>query len=432
MFPFGQSPCVYERQPAYETFAPFAIVPGNKKRRVCQQSPHRASLPRGRDSVNFDITEENDQYVVSIYKQVSENLLSDAVCRYLQKLKETRAPTYHVVRDFFGNEYYVEDEQDEAAFVREAMANLDMASIQRQAAKNSFKDYEIILNHRGDELVLSSRRDNIYKEFALGVEFEDICVNGFEMVSENVAALRIGIKKPIQKAAILPLESRMIGCDNATRKAVVLRDESAQREAAERKAAERKAAEREVAQREAAQRKVAEEEAAHRMLVLQQEVAHREAVMREAKRLQEEALKAAEETRARELHMQKKAEKAAKKAADHAAKNKRKHAIAEKKAFLIEEKKKRRDEEAREMSASSNTHTPSRSSSASPVVININFAAPTGSEPQVPQKQVSQQLQKTRGRSHSPVLEDVDDEEVDRYRKSFERSPRGSSIIDNP
>ncbi|CEP62917.1 uncharacterized protein LALA0_S06e06810g [Lachancea lanzarotensis] len=395
MFSFAQSPCIYEcRQPTLDTFSPLSMVPDPKRRRMdCQRMRYPNTRP-AKAPVKWDVTEKDNEYVVSFFKRLDGDVLGNAVHRHLQKLREERQPSYRIVRDFFGNEYYVENRFDNDAFIREAMASLDLSSIQAQVSKQSFKDFEITLNHRGDKLVVVSKRDEFYQEFALGVEFEDVYIAGFEMVNDNVAALRVGVRKPCSRN-MLPVNFSFI--DNCAEKRELERNQSNEEEEDDR-------ANYEVSQKAAQEAYKLQQ----RGELARKEKAKKEAVEAEWK-VQEEAAKA-------------KAAKA--KAAKRIAHRNKKQAVMEKKAFLVEQKRKLREQkEAEEAGAAtlSRTQTPSPS----PVVININISAPQ-------EKSIATASAKAdRGRSHSPVLEDVDDEELQRYRQSLDHTPRGSSIVDN-
>ncbi|SCV04547.1 LAME_0H19306g1_1 [Lachancea meyersii CBS 8951] len=413
MFSFTESPCIYDRRPALDAFAPFGMVPGSKRRRVNHQPLHATNLRPVQSSLKCDVVEKDDEYVLSVYKRLDEDVLGNAIYRHLQKLREERAPSYHVVRDFFGNEYYVEDRCDEDVFMREAMATLDLPSIQHQVAKQCFKDYEITLRHRGDELVVVSRRDNFYKEFALGVEFEDVCVNGFEMVSDTIAALRVGIKKPALRT-VLPINLRIVG-GNAERNTPVIAAGEADLSGCFEKQEQVIQRAQELARRK---QKIHEaKELARREQAMQeaQELVRREKAIQEALSKHQAKQKAEEEA----TRLKAEEEAAKEEASNRTAQRNRKKVIAEKKAFLLEQKRKRREEQEDKNAcvAASRTQTPSPQSS--PVVININIDTH------------ARNRDPDHAQSHSPVLEDIDDEEVQRYHRSLYDSPRGSSIIDN-
>ncbi|CUS24161.1 LAQU0S14e01508g1_1 [Lachancea quebecensis] len=429
MFHFSQSPCIFDHEPAVEGFLPFSVAPEHKKRRVCCPPFHHNALQRERKGIRFDITENQQEYVLSIYKNVAEDTMSKAICDQLQKIRNERPPTYHVVRDFFGNEYYVEDHEDEDDFMRHAIANLDLSPIKRQVARQVFKDYEITLNHRGDELVLLSRKDGLYKEFSLGIEFEDVSVKGFDMISESVAVLKIGIKKAQKEAP------------KAYRIEFQPSYESQQDEELEQQQQQRlieAAQEEELAKKEAAaiqkQRERAQA-AQYAEVQKQEERARKESTalkeLEEQRRIEAAALKKREEQRVEKEAEEQRAKKEAEereREQDAAKREERKRAISQKKAFLVEQKRKRRQQERQKRAKSQKSESQPAASSPLPndpphnVVININF--PNSLSEKTPEK--------TRGRSRSPVvLEDVDDEEEFRYRRSLNRSPRGSSIIDD-
>lgn len=81
------------------------------------------------------------------------------------------------------------------------MEDLDFRAIGKKIAKDLFQDYEIELNHRGDELSILSKKDKIFKEFSLDQVFEDVFVIGCGVENiddgsrEKYALLKIGLVK---------------------------------------------------------------------------------------------------------------------------------------------------------------------------------------------------------------------------------------------
>lgn len=372
--------------------------------------------------VRFEVDENEHEYVLSVYKPVSEETLSKAIYEKLQKVREERQPRYQLVRDFFGNEYYVQDHEDEEMFMRHAIANLDLAPIKRQVAKKVFRDYEITLSHGGDELVIASRKDRLHKAFSLGVEVDDVRVNGFDMISESVGVLRIGITKPRQEQPVCQIEFRTTPCKLIEGQKSVSDNEASEDEDEE---IQRQVA---AAQEQLRQQKAAEAaEAAEQTAIEEQRQRAREAVrmVMEEQRREAEAAERAQLEKQREEEASRKAARREEKkiAKEKLRKEKHKAAIAEKKASLIEQKRKNRELQQlqkKEKEAESSTQN---SESPQNVVININISTPA---------QNNKKSEESRGRSRSPVvLEDVDDEEEFRYRRSLGRSPRGSSVIDD-
>lgn len=428
MFHFNQSPCIFDREPAVEGFLPFTVAPDQKRRRVCCQPFYNNAMKRDRKGIRFDVTENQQEYVLSVYKNVAEDTMSKAICDQLQKLRNDRPPTYHVVRDFFGNEYYVQDHEDDEDFMRHAIANLDLSPIKRQVARQVFRDYEITLNHRGDELVLMSRKDGLFKEFSLGIEFEDVSVKGFDMISESVAVLKIGIKKAQKEVPqMYHIEFQPSSNDTQQQEKIEQQEQQKLIEAAQEEELAKREAAATLKQRERAQ-------AAHyAQIKKQEELARKErAALRE--REEQRAIEAAtlrkrEEQREREVAALKKHEEEERAREQEAAQREEKRrAISQKKAFLVEQKRKRRQQERQRRAKSQKNEKQPEKKNISPsdsphnVVININF----------PNAVSEKTSEKSRGRSRSPVvLEDVDDEEEFRYRRSLDKSPRGSSIIDD-
>lgn len=200
MFTFAESPCIFEPIQLFNSAvtAPQFSSPVQKRRRICR-APSNSYHYKPQHKLQYDIDENDKECILTLYKPVSQAKLSDIVYTHLMDARDSYVPKCQLVSDFFGNQFYIQEDLSDEEILRKALNSLDMQKIGRQIAKENFQDYEITLNHEGDELDIASRNDNLIKKFDLGSVFEDVRVISCEMISENVSALRIGIEKPKQE-----------------------------------------------------------------------------------------------------------------------------------------------------------------------------------------------------------------------------------------
>lgn len=389
-------------------------------------------------SLKYTVDESPEGYTLWLSKKVPRGMIAEAVNEQISHLKEeSYRPTYHLVRDLWGNPYFVEEEADEESLLREALSKLDMKAINHKIARNLFQEYEIDLNHRGDQLTVSSRRDGITKSFEIGSCIEDIRVTGCKLDDkQEYAVLRIELIKSDECKGQSSDLAKLIQWSQS--QAIKQRaEEEKEKEAEEVAAAEAKAkAEAQLvaklkaeaqAKREAEAKEKAEAELKAKLVAEAQ--AKREA---ETKKKVEAELKAKLEAEAqakREVEAKREfeAQLRAKFEAEAARRERRRvqellrqeeeekrfheQELKERKAFLIGQQRAKRLRAERKASHSPKT-----------VTININF----GNEDSMNENE-EHQLK----RIQSPVLEDVDDEETERFNESLSRSPRGSSIIED-
>lgn len=373
-------------------------------------------------SLRYTVDESPDGYTLLLSKKVPKGMISEAVNQQIAELKEELyRPTYHLVRDLWGNPYFVEEEADEESLLRSALSRLDMPAISRKIARSLFQEYEIDLNHRGDQLTVSSRKDGITKSFEIGSCIEDIRVAGCKLdESQEFGVLKIELMKSDESKGQSNDFAKLIQWSQSKA--------SEQREEEEKAEESRKAAEKAQAKREARAKAKAEAQLKAELEAEAQAEAQREA---EAKRefeaqlrarFEAEALARKKEAQREELEAKKQQELKRRIAREEEEKRMRelarleeeersfhKQQLKEKKAFLVEQKRAKRLR-AEQKKASQSPKT---------VTININF----GNE----QEDEEHSLK----RYQSPVLEDVDDEETRRFNESLSRSPRGSSILED-
>lgn len=155
---------------------------------------------RAQSPINHYIEQTSLGYNLHLYKEIPQSTLSKAINSKVMKIKENNyRPTYNMVTDIYGNQYFVEEnDMNDDELIREAMNQIDIDEISNQAARESFKEYEIELNRRGDEIQISSVRDNFYKEFEIDENIEDFNVSSCSIERNHdgtyIAVLKIYIR----------------------------------------------------------------------------------------------------------------------------------------------------------------------------------------------------------------------------------------------
>ncbi|QHS73448.1 Btn2p [Saccharomyces paradoxus] len=404
MFSIFNSPCVFEQLPSssqpvnsryFDCSSPVSYYPECKRRKAVKANP-RAPKKSDRncfETLRYALAETPNGYTLSLYKQIPYELFSKYVNEKLSELKESHyRPTYHVVQDFFGNQYYVEDEADENALLRSAFEDLDFKAIGKKIAKDLFQDYEIELNHRGDELSILSKKDNIFKDFPLDQVFEDVFVIGCGVENidddsrEKCALLKIGLVKHGRED---------VACDINKPKMTI-------------KESPRDQSEGNIDMPESSSEEEAEE--VKESLTKEEQI---KKWIEEERLMQEESRKSEEEKLARENEERQKKGKQAK------LKAKKESLMKKQKAKRVEQKKLQKFNSLTTSKIETSDNTGSTESDNE----SINSESDTILDSSV--------LSNTLKKHVSPLLEDIEDEEVDRYNWSLSRIPRGNSIIED-
>ncbi|CAI6525284.1 AIS_HP2_G0020190.mRNA.1.CDS.1 [Saccharomyces cerevisiae] len=408
MFSIYNSPCVFEQLPTFneptishhfERSSPM-YYPECKRRRAVKANlkPSKGKSRDWSQTLKYALTTTPNGYTLSLYKQVPYELISKYVNEKLDELKESHyRPTYHVVQDFFGNQYYVEDEVDENALFRSALKELEFKAIGKKIAKDLFQDYEIELNHRGDELSILSKRDNIFKDFCLDQVFEDVFVIscGIENMDDDsrdkYALLKIGLVRQERKN-ITP---------NASQQKVLLNEPKEQPQE-----------DINTCQSFPEQEEVVEPETS---LLKEEQI---KKWIEEERIMQEESRKAEKQKLAVESVKRQKKEKQAK--------------LKAKKESLIKRQKSKRAEQKKIPESNSSTFSEIKTNFKDNN-INTDFAQSDNESINSESDTNSDSSMSSNALKNfvSPVLEDVEDEEVDRYNESLSRSPKGNSIIED-
>lgn len=204
-FQFNQSPFFESKMVSEELINP---VRQWKKRRMNSSSVESAHI-RTRSIINkksaatdFSLEEASDGFILKLFKELSKQQLYDAIYTEVQKIKEQNyRPSYNIVRDVYGNQLCIEDPVEHDELLQSAMSQVDLDMIGNHLSKNHFKDYNIELNHRGDELIVSSKDDSLHKEIELTDVADDILIidckleKKLDLVRDEryFAVLKIGI-----------------------------------------------------------------------------------------------------------------------------------------------------------------------------------------------------------------------------------------------
>lgn len=386
------------------------VAPVPKRRRGLGRSsgqcvrymPSKAST-----SLRYTVEESPEGYTLSLWKKVPEGMVTSAVDTQITKLKEdSYRPNYHLVRDMWGNSYFVEEEADEEELLRNALSKLNMKAINRKVARSLFQEYEIDLNHRGDELTVSSRRDGVSKAFEIGCQIDDVKVVGCKLnESLEYGVLQIALVKSDD-------------CKGQTNDLAKLiqwtQGQSAEESDKEEVCQMARASAEAEAEHNAASN--ARREAEIRAKIEAQIAAKLEAEM-EARKAEEQQRAREEERRERIAQENERRQRIAKEEQQRKdreeAKRLKAQELKEKKAFLIEQKRAERLIAAQRKSPSPNT-----------VTININFGNDDNGCDSYESGSCGLK------RYQSPILEDVEDAEVERFNKSLSKSPQGSRILE--
>ncbi|EJS43642.1 btn2p [Saccharomyces arboricola H-6] len=412
MFSVFNSPCVFEQLPTFnqpisshhfEYNSPVSYYPECKKRRAVKANS-TSSERRGRnrsETLKYALAETPNGYTLSLYKRIPHELFSKYINENLNELKDNHyRPTYHVVRDFFGNQYYVEDKVNEDVLLRSALEDLDLKAIGKKIAKDLFQDYEMELNHRGDELSILSKKDNVYKNFSLDQVFDDVFVIGCGLENmdddyrDKYALLKIGLAKH---------EGENMSSNAQQPK--VLQNISAEEQSQGETKASPSYAEEEEGEDDAVETQSFKEEQIKKWI-------------EEERLMQEENRKAEQEKLVKQRKEKEKKEKQAK--------------LKAKKESLIRKQKAKRAHQKKKQGSSPSTTLKIEvgykdNNSNTDVAGSDNES--TNSESDM--NSCSFLSDNTLRRHVSPILEDVEDEELDRYNESLSRSPRGNSIIED-
>ncbi|SCU97815.1 LAMI_0F11496g1_1 [Lachancea mirantina] len=430
MFQFNASPCLFAPLPTNNFVESSPILALKGSRANATQFVER----KPRKKVDLHVQEAEDHVTLTFQKIIPDKTISDAIYLAASQLTQNRSPSYRIARDFFGNEYIYQEEEDADAILREAISKIDVRRLGASLSKKAFQDYELTLDNSGHVLSISSQNDGLYKQISFASAVEDFRVLNCRMVGDRTAQLQIAVQQPVNffvnaVHAVQPVQasSACVKLAWAPRKCISGRRDNSHYEISKPPiyATQQENSDSESESKTASE---AESESETQENVPQDKGAILAAALGLVQNELSEDSQSPDEIEPVHLETHKQRDSKPKEHKRKQSKAERKKRVADKKAKLIEEKRMRRLRANldNQINAAENK---SESEKASPqsVVININFANQNGDS-----QSTKESRNQRKSRSRSPlVLEDVEDEEINRYNQSLQRSPRGSCIIDD-
>ncbi|KAG0663929.1 Actin-like protein 10 [Maudiozyma exigua] len=195
------NPCVFEQLPIFNTF-PTSVR--NQQLNTCNRAA--AAAPVARSNVKFNTVATEEGLLLTLKKPLANRsqYKSELQSRiYEIKNKYSQIPKYNLVSDMWGNQYYVDVTAKIQEKMIEELNSIDMTNFGRRLSKQSFGDYELELNHDGSVLNVSSERDSLNKNLQFGSSLKDFYVKSCTVEDEAFAVLKVAIvlEKPIFAAA---------------------------------------------------------------------------------------------------------------------------------------------------------------------------------------------------------------------------------------
>ena len=410
---YGQlyNPCLFQQLPVFH------------ERNILRPSPLLQKFAEnGRDNVILTSKESSKGVTLTFQKPLPPNAYYQTIEEQYHKIKQTIKPTYRVVTDFFGNQYYVANQINEQTIIDQ----IDCNAIGRKLAKEMFQDYSLELSHDGSKLIVCSTRDNINEKLQFGSLISDFHVVGCGVINEDTAVLKIDVifetkellEAQYQKEEQEHEKKRLSEIKEAERISKSKQEKIRKQKEAKRAALEK---ERQRKLEEAMELKAKKE--LEKRIAFEKEQKEKQRHEEELKRKEEEELKRKEEEE------EDKRIKREKMLQEHIEYQKR----------LVEEDKRRKQEKLQQEALLANGGG-KRVDSNNVVNININFHNDndtSGYESSAIESTSSDIEDLESGISHplrrysSPILEEVEDDEMSRYNESLTKSPRGTSIIED-
>lgn len=181
---YARNPCMFEQLPAFQA----QLQPLS----ACS----RAASNSGSTKVQITTTQTAEGALVTLKKPLEQpSQYSSALQERIAAIqaKYAAAPAYSLVSDVFGNQYYVDNTARVQAQMQEELQAIDMASVGRRLAKQSFRDYALELSHDGLELTVSSLSDGEQRALRFGSALSDFYVKACTVEDGRVAVLQIGV-----------------------------------------------------------------------------------------------------------------------------------------------------------------------------------------------------------------------------------------------
>lgn len=488
------NPCLFEQLPVFHD---------SVLRPAVSPCPMKQNVATATTDVKMTSTKTENGLTLTFTKPLPPHSYQKAIEYQFYELKQKIQPTYKVVTDFFGNQYYVDNQPTE----QEILNQIDVDSIGTRLAKESFQDYSLELSHDGSKILVSSPRDHINEPLQFGSTISDFHVAGCGVINDTTAMLKItvvfeslqsleakyqrqeqeeekrrltAIKKAqriaeakqerlvrfekTRRASIE--EERLARFAEAKKLAAAVADFKAKQEHEKKVAFKKQLEEKKRREREAKLRQQYEHQQKLRLeheakIRLQQKQVQEklrqeyEAEMRQELARQERQAKIREEQEARRREEYVKQQQEAKKQRqlqEQEAKKqrelqeqeaKRQRELQEQIEYqrrLVEEEKQMKEKKRQESLLAANNKNQQKNDN-DVVSIKVRFDDNDASDNQgyesssvesASESEIEDEVSHPSRRGSSPpVLEDVEDDEMNRYNQSLGKSPNGSSIIED-
>lgn len=136
---------------------------------------------------------------MDLKKQVPRESVENYFVSHVRDYQDT-IPRYKVVSDWFGNQYYVENDIDQDTVHKEVLQSIDWNQFATSIGRKLFRDYNIELNHAGTELQVRSVMDDIDQIFELNEEADDVEIIGLQLTEDlQEVALKLRVIKKQNK-----------------------------------------------------------------------------------------------------------------------------------------------------------------------------------------------------------------------------------------
>lgn len=400
---YGQlyNPCLFQQLPVFH------------ENLLRQKTPHYPT----RQGVKMTTSKIANGLTLTFSKPLSTSTYHSAIESEYYKIKQNQQPTYKVVTDFFGNQYYVANQLTE----QEIIDQIDINAIGRKLAKESFQDYSLELSHDGSSLLVSSQRDNIDESLQFDTTIADFHVAGCGVINDDTAILKINVIFDTMES----LEAKYQQQEEQEEKRRLLAIKQAQRIAECKQAKLRETEESKRAALEKERLRIVAENKRRAAAHLQAKQEHEMKLAREREAKLKQQQQQAKEEQERQRQAQEEQER------ERQEQMKREKLLQEQIEYqrsLVEEEQRMRAKKAQEAKAKSNN------------IVNISIDFKDGQHDGYESSSVesdsasdndSDISHPLRRYSSPPVLEDVEDEEMGRYNDSLDKSPRGTSIIED-
>ncbi|CCE61649.1 hypothetical protein TPHA_0A05750 [Tetrapisispora phaffii CBS 4417] len=213
MFTVLESPCILKQyqQPNRRQFVhPFAqpMACANEldffqllQQVASKQETVKAQPPR---ELRYSVTTTDaNNHVISLYKEISDARYEEIMRGAVENIKDEilrEHPQYRVATDFFGNTFYVKNTVSEHELQNEIIKRFDLNAFNKKIARKSFKGFTIEINDDSTEFVVYNESENVYQKFESPelTTLKNVSVSGFNVQKsddqlKNFAVLNIAV-----------------------------------------------------------------------------------------------------------------------------------------------------------------------------------------------------------------------------------------------